>query len=522
MGDVTRQKVEFGDFQTPLALARDVCALVVRKGFRPAAVLEPTCGTGAFLQAALETFPEVSCVRGFEINPEYVEQARRAVEQARRIDGVGVSARPSVAVHGADFFDTDWPMVLASLPEPILVLGNPPWVTQAELGSLGSRNLPARSNPDRLRGIDARTGKSNFDISEWMLRRLLDGLAGKQGMLAVLCKTTVARKVLLHGWQKLRTIASASIYLLDALRYFGAAVDAGLLVLECHPAGGLPECQVYDSLDGGRPLSRWGLRDGMLVSDLQGYERWRELRGTGSPGWRSGIKHDCRQVFELRRDRDRLLNGLGEVVDLEADRVFPWLKSSDLAARLPPRRAIVIPQRTLTEDPAVLRLQAPKTWKYLLDHAHLLDKRRSSIYRNRPRFSIFGVGTYSFAPWKVAIAGLYKKLDFVPVSPWNARPVLLDDTCYFFPCWSAEECRLLHDLLTSPPALEFLSALIFWDAKRPVTAQLLNLLDLVALARFVGKKEEVVRRIVQRQEACSRLLPSQPSLFDEGVTECSE
>jgi hypothetical protein len=213
---------------------------------------------------------------------------------------------------------------------------------------------------------------------------------------------------------------------------------------------------------------------------------------------------------------------LGEVVDLEADRVFPWLKSSDLAARLPPRRAIVIPQRTLTEDPAVLRLQAPKTWKYLLDHAHLLDKRRSSIYRNRPRFSIFGVGTYSFAPWKVAIAGLYKKLDFVPVSPWNARPVLLDDTCYFFPCWSAEECRLLHDLLTSPPALEFLSALIFWDAKRPVTAQLLNLLDLVALARFVGKKEEVVRRIVQRQEACSRLLPSQPSLFDEGVTECSE
>ena len=74
-----RRRIEFGDFQTPIALARAICSLVARSGFSPASILEPTCGTGAFLTAALETFPAVSRVLGFEINAEYVAQARRAV-----------------------------------------------------------------------------------------------------------------------------------------------------------------------------------------------------------------------------------------------------------------------------------------------------------------------------------------------------------------------------------------------------------------------------------------------------------
>ena len=132
-------------------------------------------------------------------------------------------------------------------------------------------------------------------------------------------------------------------------------------------------------------------------------------------------------------------------------------------------------------------------------HAHLLDGRKSSIYKNRPPFSIFGVGSYSFAPWKVAISGLYKRLDFVQVPPFQDRAVVLDDTCYFFPCRSEQECKLLHELVTSGPAREFLSAFVFWDAKRPITAQLLNLLDLWALARVLGKDDDATRRLAERQ-----------------------
>ena len=133
---------------------------------------------------------------------------------------------------------------------------------------------------------------------------------------------------------------------------------------------------------------------------------------------------------------------------------------------------MLVPQRAMSDDPSRLRLEAPKAWNYLTAHAHFLDKRKSSIYRNCPRFSVSGVGPYSFAPWKIAISGLYKKLEFVQVPPFLGSPVVLDDTCYFFPCQSEEECNLLYELVTSEPAREFWSAFIFWDAKRPITAQL--------------------------------------------------
>jgi hypothetical protein len=109
------------------------------------------------------------------------------------------------------------------------------------------------------------------------------------------------------------------------------------------------------------------------------------------------------------------------------------------------------------------------------------------------------VGEYSFAPWKVAISGLYKRLEFVLVPPFKDRPVVFDDTCYFFPCQTERECCVLHELVQSPPAQEFWSALVFWDAKRPITAQMLNLLDLAALARATGMESDVTRVLAERQ-----------------------
>ena len=66
-----------------------------------------------------------------------------------------------------------------------------------------------------------------------------------------------------------------------------------------------------------------------------------------------------------------------------------------------------------------------------------LDRRASAVYRNQPRFSIFGVGPYTFCKWKVMVSGFYKSWRFVAVGPVENRPVLCDDTCYFLPCRSA-------------------------------------------------------------------------------------
>ena len=47
--------------------------------------------------------------------------------------------------------------------------------------------------------------------------------------------------------------------------------------------------------------------------------------------WRSGIKHDCASVMELRKVNHQLINGFNEVVDLEERYLFPLLKGSDVA-----------------------------------------------------------------------------------------------------------------------------------------------------------------------------------------------
>lgn len=127
-----------------------------------------------------------------------------------------------------------------------------------------------------------------------------------------------------------------------------------------------------------------------------------------------------------------------------------------------------------------------------MSHSELLDKRKSSIYKGRSRFSVFGVGEYSFSPWKVAISGLYKKLHFAVVGQYTEKPIVLDDTCYFLPCHSEGEARYLAGLLNSQVAKEFFRAFIFWDAKRPITVSVLNRLNLLALARELGSEDTLL------------------------------
>ena len=177
----SKQRIEFGDFQTPTALAENVCRLLRRRRVRPMSILEPTCGEGGFLWAALRAFPDVLKAIGADINPAHV-----ATASARLRD----SQRP-VRVIEADFFATDWRAILDTLPEPVLVVGNPPWVNNSELSVINSANVPAKRNVDGLRGIEALTGKSNFDVSEWMIIKLLRELQGRTATFAMLCKTSV-------------------------------------------------------------------------------------------------------------------------------------------------------------------------------------------------------------------------------------------------------------------------------------------------------------------------------------------
>lgn len=477
MGSAER-RAEFGDFQTPPALARAVCHRLASDGIAPDVIIEPTCGDGAFLAAAAERWPAARRV-GFEIDAGHRANARRA--------------DPGADIRAGDAFALDWPAIFAeALPAPdarLLVLGNPPWVTSAGVGALGGANRPARTNPGGLVGLDALTGASNFDVSEWLTLRWLDAIARMPSPgchhLALLIKTATVRRVLSHHWQHGPPLAEARQHGIDARRWFDATVDAALFttrpgappasVCACHPTLDAPA-------DGAI-----GWRDGALVADAAAYDRARPFLG-GGPRWRSGIKHDCARVLELRpRDpRDPTAgwqNALGEPVDVEPEVIHPLMKSADVAHGRPPRRALLLPHRDPAGDPAELATRAPRAWAYLERHGAALDRRKSAIYRQRPRFSVFGVGPYSFAPHKVAVSGLYSPVRFTAVGPVDGRPVLFDDTVYLLPCADAAEARAIVDALHGPRGRDVIAATSFPDAKRPITAATLGRIDLDALRR---------------------------------------
>ena len=479
-GMKTNNKAEFGDFQTPARLARKVCELLSTWEAQPKTLVEPTCGRGNFLFAALDRFPSIIRAFGLDISPDYTRFVNAELE--KRPDG------NKVEIIEGDFFRTDWLTVLRDLPEPVVVVGNPPWVTSARLSVLGSSNAPVKSNFQKHSGLDAMTGKSNFDISEWMLIRILRWLDGRDAVMGMLCKTTVARKLLSYGWKNNINLSNSAIYQVDAPSFFDASVDACLLVCGFSKGARSQTCRVYNNLGGDVLLGTISSRNGEMIASLELYERWKHLVGDAKR-WRSGIKHDCSKVMEFVREGNKYRNGFGELVELDDEYMYPMLKSSEVAdnSNNEPKRWMLVPQRSVRDDTSVIKNIAPKTWNYLLRHAEFLDKRKSSIYKKRPRFSVFGVGDYSFSLWKVVISGFYKKLSFKVIGNIAGKPVVLDDTCNFIPCESREEAEHLSSLLNSNIAKEFFEAFIFWDAKRPITVEILRRLDLSALEQEVNK-----------------------------------
>ncbi len=476
----------YGDFQTPLPLARVVTRLIRQHGFAPETVIEPTCGKGTFLIAALETFSSANRLLGIDINSEHIADCSSALQYRAHAD--------KVALHNADIFSVNWTQLLSDMADPLLIVGNPPWVTNTAMAAANGTNIPIKSNFKNERGINALTGKGNFDISEWIILNFVERFRERDMMLAMLCKTSVARKVLARAWKHNYPLAKAMIYKIDAKQHFNVDVDACLFIAysgnPTHPAS----CEVHPYIGSSEPDAIMGYDDGAVIADLATYRNTRNLRGRDRRYmWRSGIKHDCSSVMELIKRGNAYRNGHGDMVDIEDSYVYRLYKSSDISQAHNRRRSkyVIVTQQNIGDDTTRIATKSPRTWNYLESHKSKFERRRSRIYRNRPPFSMFGIGPYAFTPWKVAISGLYKRLDFVVIPPDDGKPAMVDDTAYYLPCGSEAETRFLAEILNSREARDFLNSMIFWSDKRPITAELLRRLDISILAQELGRGEEL-------------------------------
>ena len=135
-----------------------------------------------------------------------------------------------------------------------------------------------------------------------------------------------------------------------------------------------------------------------MVSNAGDYFRYRHLIAEDKPrfSWRSGVKHDCAEIFEIRPYGEQWINGLNEIFAAEDKAIFPLLKSSNLYnGKLDSDRHMFLPAPDLATAAADHLADCPLAFSYLSRHADRLARRKSRIYLNKPAYSVFGVGPYT-------------------------------------------------------------------------------------------------------------------------------
>lgn len=463
-------RVERGDWQTPGKFALRCCRIIQDNfSFDPSFVLEPCCGTGNFIEASRQVFTS-SPVLGIEINPDYVIYSQQRFSKDDKV----------TIRHGDCLQDNKWLKTLVA--DSTLVLGNPPWVTNSTLSTLNSTNLPNKKNFKGLRGIDALTGESNFDISEWIILHYLKKIYTSKSMLAMLCKTSVARNVCVE-LSKRNINCQCLIVSFDSKEVFDVSVSACLFICDLRAKKNtIHECNI-DDINNRTEL--------VYVNNNLQKKMPRSLfslSGKSQLTWRQGVKHDCSKIMELKKTSTGLTNKLGEVVNIENEWLFPLIKSSGSRHEIIKESslAVIVTQKKIGEDTSNLRIVAPNLWEYLSKHADLLDSRKSSIYKNAPRFAMFGVGKYSFSPYKVGVSGFYKQPIFSIA--YGSKAFMYDDTCYFLSFDNYREAMAMMLLLNSTIVQDFYRTIAFIDQKRPFSKKVLSQLDLVEALNLVGVK----------------------------------
>jgi hypothetical protein len=213
---------KFGDFQTPPALVADILQRLSVNGNVWTRVLEPTCGGGNFINGLLYLAVPPREIQAFEFQEVHFKKAKKIAEQ---------SLRTHVIVKRSKLFDLNLENLRWRESGRLLIIGNPPWITNSQLGMIGSNNIPIKTNLKGFKGLDAITGHSNFELT-YIWLKLIRELAHEKPTIALLCKTSVARNVLQFAFDNHLPISNASIRILDALKWFKASVSACLFCVK--------------------------------------------------------------------------------------------------------------------------------------------------------------------------------------------------------------------------------------------------------------------------------------------------
>ncbi len=155
-------------------------------------------------------------------------------------------------------------------------------------------------------------------------------------------------------------------------------------------------------------------------------------------------------------------------VELEPDLLYPLLRGRDVQRWLAkPSLYILMMQDPKTRrgiDERIVQQRWPKTWAYLKRFEKPLRERsgfkryftrkdkRGQTVATGPFYSMFNVGDYTFAPWKVVWREQSAWFTCAAVGPLGEKTVVPDHKLMLVPCSGKEEAYYLSALLNAAPA----------------------------------------------------------------------
>jgi len=473
---------EYGDFQTPSNLSDLVCKLLQNKQIKPQIIIEPTCGKGNFILSSIKHFSSIEKIIGIEIYQKYVWETKFSILHYFLVNPQ--NQKPEIHIINKNIFDFDFNEISKqNKNKEILVIGNPPWVTNSKLSSLNSTNLPQKSNFKNHSGFDAITGKGNFDIAEFIALMILKNFSNHNGYFAFLQKNSVTKNILSDQINNKYNIADIEKYNFDAKKEFNVSTDASLFYCRFNQKYSTT-CDEFDLYEPELLKSQLGWFKNKFVANLKTYSELHEFDNICPIVWRQGIKHDCSKIMELEKINGHYINQNNEQIEIEHDLIYCILKSSDVKTGIisKSRKYTIVTQTKIGEKTDYIETQFPKTYQYLNSKIEYFNNRKSSIYNNKPSFSIFGVGDYSFKKYKIAISGFYKSTNFALVLPNSDKAIQLDDTCYFIGFEQLDFAVYTYIILNHKITQDFLKSIIFFDSKRPITKEILMRIDLLKIS----------------------------------------
>lgn len=473
---------ELGDYQTPLSLVSKVYDIVKSKDVVVKNIIEPTCGKGNFIIEALKRGVSQNII-GIEKQEAYITNLKKELITNKLLDNI-----IEITLCSADFFNFN---LEEYIEDNTLVIGNPPWITNSELSILKSDNTPEKSNFKNVKGLDAITGKANFDIAEFILIDIINKMSKVRfGTIAFLVKNTVVRNILKHVKEASWNITTFDVYNIDAKKEFNVSTDASLLFLRFGEPdkNKISQANEYSIYEPNILIKKFGWVGNNFVSDVEKYKKGKVIESkitNNSLVWRSGVKHDASQVMELEFKKNISIAKDGTKFSIDNPFVFPLYKSSDISKVTRdyfPRKSVIVTQRKVGAATDIICKESNTIWNYLNEHKDKLNGRKSSIYKGKPKFSIFGIGEYSFKKYKIAISGMYKIPKFSLLLPINDKPVMVDDTVYFLGTDDYTKALILFALLNSHLVVSLLESIAFKDNKRPYSKDVLMRIDILKVA----------------------------------------